>query len=157
MKFESHLKNFFIEKLAIFGNTFAIRFSVKICKACGECKAFAKDNVHYFATKLYTKACRLLNYEIWEPFKKFLYRKVGNFRKHKTTFILLFSLYAPPSRETLKGLWRFLVCRPKRWRLRWKPGSSRPPSVRARRPSPANRPPAEAGLNVIKFIFVCPH
>ena len=152
-----------------FENHLPFRFSVKICQACGECKpspfanslqrigkhtAFAfgecKVNVYNFAPKLHKKACRLLNYEIWEPFKKFLHRKVGNFRKHKTTFILLFSLYAPPSRETSKGPWRSLVFRPKRWRLHWKPGSSRPPSVRACRPSPAHRPPAAAGPNVLK-------
>jgi hypothetical protein len=33
MKLESHLQNFFIKRLAIFRNTFAIRFSVKIRKA----------------------------------------------------------------------------------------------------------------------------
>jgi hypothetical protein len=36
-------------------NAFAIRFSVKICKACGECKAFAKVNVYNFALKLHKK------------------------------------------------------------------------------------------------------
>jgi hypothetical protein len=78
-----------------FENHLPFRFSVKICQACGECKpspfanslqrigkhtAFAfgecKVNVYNFAPKLHKKACRLLNYEIWEPFKKFLHGKV---------------------------------------------------------------------------------
>ena len=89
--------------------------------------------------------------------QNFFIERLAIFRNTKQPFTL-FSLYAPPSRETSKGPWRSLVCRPKRWRLRWKPGSSRPPSVRARRPSASTRrpsastrrPPAAAGPNVIK-------
>ena len=66
------------------------------CFAIGKCEC--KDNVYSFATKLYTKACRLLNYKIWEQFTKFLHRKVGNFQKHKTT-LYLFQLIC----ATVKG------------------------------------------------------
>jgi hypothetical protein len=80
-----------------FGKLFAISLlqnGKAAAFAWGECK----DNVHYFATKLYTKACRLFNYETWEQFTKFLHRKVGNFQKHKTT-LYLFQLIC----ATVKG------------------------------------------------------
>jgi hypothetical protein len=93
-------------------NAFAIRFS-EMAKPVANAKHSPKT---MFTTLLQNCTQKLVDYSIMKlesNLQNFFIERLAIFRNTKQPFTF-FSLYAPPSRETLKGPWRSPVFRPKR-------------------------------------------